>query len=94
MTKNEIFKAAGKNDIDTIEKYLKEGGDPNIQDKDGWGLLYKAITLNQLDIAKLLLEYGGNLTIKDKKGKTPLDYSPKFKEELAKNYLGNLGKLL
>jgi ankyrin repeat protein len=46
------------------------------------------------DLIFLLLTYGGDLTIKDKNGKTPIDYSPKFKKELAKNYLGDLSKLI
>ena len=179
MDNKEIFDAIYDNDVNTIKRYLENGGDPNIKDNDDYSLLkylildskidekmyniikllleyrfnpnivdkdnetilfmlltYRAYTNYTYKITKLLLEYGadpniksiyrnsGNtaiyeifntyeqnpskelkelillllkygadLTIKDKDGKTPLDMSPKFKQELTKIYIGNLGKL-
>lgn len=52
---------------------LKNGGDPNKQDRYLETALHQATRYNYSVIAKLLLDYGANLNLKNAAGQTPLE---------------------
>jgi ankyrin repeat protein len=61
-------------DLDTIESFIKDGLNINLQDINGSTALMYVIE-NNTNIAKLLIENGADINIMDKFGKTALIYA-------------------
>jgi uncharacterized protein len=60
-----IHVAAAIGDTETIDRYLKAGGDPNVRLGRGYGCppLYAAAAHDRLDVAKLLIEAGATIDL-------------------------------
>ena len=58
-----FVRAAGLGDMKAVQRYLKEGLDPNVKSRLGSTPLIAAAAGGQLEIVKLLLEKGGDLNI-------------------------------
>jgi ankyrin repeat protein len=60
-----IHVAAAIGDLQTVERYLKTGGDPNIRLGTGYGCppLFIAAAHDRIEIAKLLIESGAELNL-------------------------------
>lgn len=59
-------------DLSSIKKYIKNGGDINIQDSYGETLLIKAAHCHNIDLINLLIKSGADLNIQDNDGETAL----------------------
>lgn len=57
-----------------LDRYLKQGGDVNVIDKDGYSALQRAIIAKKEAAAKMLLREGADVTICDKDGASLLHY--------------------
>ena len=68
----ELFEAVKNGDIEHVERLLKAGADPNIQNEDGVTPLHCS---NSSKITQFLREARADPHIKDKYGVTPLHYS-------------------
>ena len=64
----DIFKAVKSGDIETVKKYIENGGDANAKDISGCTPLHNC---NNSEIAKLLLEHGADVNAKNNDGQTP-----------------------
>lgn len=67
---HELFKAAKKNDIQTLKILLDRGVNINIKDKNGMTPLMWATYYCHFNIVELLLENGANVNLKNNFGET------------------------
>jgi ankyrin repeat protein len=67
-----VFLAASKGFDEIAGMLLKNGANPNIQDKSGSTPLHRASAKGFVGIGRLLLSHGGNLEIQDIEGYTPM----------------------
>ena len=69
-----------------VERLLRHGGDPNLQDCTGATALHRiAAGHGQVELAKLLLNAGANVSIRDRQHRTPLYIATiKAQTELAR----------
>lgn len=73
MDKNKIFAWAYSGKLNEIEKYLEQGGNPNLKYPPEISLLYLATSTKNPDFISLLLKHGANPDIKSSEfGFTPL----------------------
>jgi len=69
---NEFIIAAAEDNIERVNKYLKEGLDVNSKGDYGVTALYLASEHNHIDMVRLLLDAGADINAKDNKNWTPL----------------------
>lgn len=62
-------------DLETVKKFLEDGGDPNIVNEDNRTLLIKAVLLGRGSIAELLIQKDANPNLEDKFNRTALYYA-------------------
>jgi ankyrin repeat protein/8-oxo-dGTP pyrophosphatase MutT (NUDIX family) len=79
ISSNTFMLCAGLDDTDMMETYLKQGGNINYQDEDGYTALMLAARWSRLDSIRFLIKNGADATIKNSKGMTALDYAKKEK---------------
>jgi len=63
-----MHRAVEKNMLDIVEMFIQCGGDPTIQNKNGFTLLHVAAKFGYLDMCKLLVTKGVDPNIRDKYG--------------------------
>lgn len=73
----EAFSAIYQNDINTLQKLLEDGLEPNLTGVENYegGLLNTACNSNSLEIVKLLLAKGADVNLKGHGDYTPLMYA-------------------
>ncbi|MEB3150355.1 MAG: ankyrin repeat domain-containing protein [Sphaerospermopsis sp.] len=84
MSNIDIFKAIRENDLDSVARYIKEGGDLNVRDDRGHTALMEATFRGMYKYIKLL-ESGADVNLKD-------NYADKiFKKlnKIFKNHFNN-----
>jgi ankyrin repeat protein len=64
------FDEACKN-VENKKLYLKQGGDINFKDANGWTLLHHAVYNDSIEDVKILIENGANQFVRNKHGKVP-----------------------
>eukprot|EP00794_Sanderia_malayensis_P018886 gene18886-20788_t len=67
-----LIEAAARNDAEEVEKLLKEGISPDLQNQDGLSALHQAVIEDCDDVVHVLVEGGASLNIKDADLWTPL----------------------
>ncbi|GAA3455376.1 ankyrin repeat domain-containing protein [Dactylosporangium matsuzakiense] len=55
-----VFTAARAGDLDTLARYLRGGGDPDLRDLQGWTLLCAAAVRGRADAVRMLLDAGAD----------------------------------
>jgi hypothetical protein len=60
---------------DEVKRYLAEGGNTNLRDKNGFSLLQQLSTFGDAELVKLALAHGANSNSENWSGMTPLDYA-------------------
>ncbi len=73
---------AGK--IDILKNYIKNGGDVNVQEGDGWSALHYAAMKGNIEIVKFLLANGADKSLKTKSGITALSLARGKHPEIEK----------
>jgi len=71
---NKLFSLVEKGNITYLQKFLKQGGDPDQLNKIGQPLLVKAAAHDQFIMATELLRAGANVNLPDTIGMSPLMY--------------------
>ena len=72
---NNLIELIRKNDIEGIKKFISEGGDINLQDKDGETGLICAVYWLHVEIVKLLLQAGARQDLRGYRNKTALEFA-------------------
>ena len=73
-----LHEAVEKEDIETLQKYLKNGASPDIRTRGfGYTPLYKAVEAGNLEMVKILFQFNANKEIVSKTGKNPYDIAIK-----------------
>lgn len=72
--KNNLFKAAIKDDVNFIQNYSQKMLNMNVQDDDGNTALMIAAAKDNLDVIKELLSNGADVTVQNDDGKTAYDF--------------------
>lgn len=68
-----IVTSVAENEVAAVQRYLEEGGDPNMKTRDGKPLLFIASgPKGGEDVAKLLLDAGADPNAATEDGRTPL----------------------
>jgi len=74
--KNNSYLLIQLNDIEGVKKFIADGGDVNMQDKNGWtALMFRSwyiFSPMNFKIVKILIKAGAKLDIQDKSGDTAL----------------------
>ncbi len=60
----EFFFALSRNKIEDVKGYLKQGFDPNYQNKEGWTMLMYAVCYGLEKIIESLLKFGADVSLK------------------------------
>jgi uncharacterized protein len=76
--KEDLINAVVSGDFKKVEGFLKEGHDPNTQDRFGNTLLHKALDKENLEMIKLLLFHGSNPDIKNDRGDSVLHQGVRY----------------
>ncbi len=63
------------NNMEKVEKLLKQNCDINVTDRFGDTALHEAARLDYTESANLLLTYGANINLQNNRGNTPLHYA-------------------
>ncbi|MDF2964957.1 MAG: ankyrin repeat-containing protein [Rickettsiaceae bacterium] len=63
---HDFIKAAKEGNLATVQYYISQNIDIDINDEDGWTALMFAARKGHLDIVKVLIEYGGDINKADK----------------------------
>jgi ankyrin repeat protein len=74
-TKDAMVEAAGKNDLASLNHFLKNGISPNATFRDGYSALMAACQGGALEAALILLRNGADPNLGDSIGRTPLSYA-------------------
>lgn len=69
---NPVFDAIRQGNVSEVQKYLSEGGDPQVSTGRGYSLLMLAGYNDQPEVARLLLDAGANPDTADRGGNTVL----------------------
>ncbi|MCL1469256.1 ankyrin repeat domain-containing protein [Argonema antarcticum] len=72
LTPTSVYEAVYKGDVDTVRRYLEQGGNVNAKNKYGNTLLLWAAQNNRKDVAELLIAKGADVNAKNKDGNTLL----------------------
>eukprot|EP01112_Ceratiomyxa_fruticulosa_P014304 TRINITY_DN4086_c0_g1_i6.p1 TRINITY_DN4086_c0_g1~~TRINITY_DN4086_c0_g1_i6.p1 ORF type:complete len:260 (-),score=56.31 TRINITY_DN4086_c0_g1_i6:91-870(-) len=73
MNEEEIFEAAGNNDVKRLREFLDNGVDMNITDLEkGWTPLHAAASRGSKETMELLVSRGCDVNAQDNRGSTPL----------------------
>ncbi len=72
---NELFSSVEENDCTKVNKYLKEGCDPNITNSKGWSPLMIAAYNGNIQLCDALLKAGADLNMTNQNGTSPLMYA-------------------
>lgn len=84
---NEFYFALSNNKTDKVKNYLKQGFNPNYQDKEGWTMLLFATYHGLEKITEYLLEFGASVLIKSKEGIDALQLAKKNHQTFLLPYL-------
>jgi len=71
----QLFKAADLNNIDEVERLLRNGADVNAANSKGTTALILAANNGHVDCLKVLLKHGADVNVADNDGATPFIYS-------------------
>ena len=74
-----IHDAAKDRKIKVVKQHLTAGADVNASNPRGWFPLHNVGRGGHKEIAELLLSNGADVNVKKDDGRTPLDFSIKFK---------------
>lgn len=77
-SKVDIYKLISNDDIDGLEKHLKNKGNPNQLDEYGQTPIFRVIlnkSTNQFEMLKCLLKHGADINYKRDDGTTPIFYA-------------------
>jgi len=73
LTPTSVYEAVYKGDVDTVRRYLEQGGNVNAKyGFDGNTPLQRAAQNNNKDMVEMLIAKGADVNAKDKDGNTPL----------------------
>lgn len=67
-----LFEAIHNDSLAFVIRYLKGGGDPNLQNEMGSSLLHEAVYAGSLEMIRQLLRYGAEVNTVDAFGNTPM----------------------
>jgi ankyrin repeat protein len=76
--------------VQDVEYFLKQGGNVNAKDEDGYTLLHCAAEEGNLAVAKFLVSKGANAKAKNNDGATPLDLAKECDNKEVMQYLSRL----
>ena len=74
----DILAQALRGNFDNVEDYLKNNGNPNIQDEEGLPLLLVFVLWNSTEMAQLLIENGADVKLQGNYGWSPLHLAARF----------------
>jgi ankyrin repeat protein len=80
----DFFNAITENEI---ERLIKQGSSPDIQNLKGDTLLHKLVAYRKIDAINKLLELGGNTNIRNNNGQTPFHYVKNIENDINLNII-------
>ncbi len=72
MKWEDLYRLIKRQNKQEVLKYLENGGDPNLQNKNGSTLIEAACMYGQKEIIAILVDQGGDINLKDNHGVTAL----------------------
>ncbi|MEO1450896.1 MAG: ankyrin repeat domain-containing protein, partial [Bacteroidota bacterium] len=78
-----VFDAIYDSDLSRLERYLAQGGDPNLIDGQGSSLLHTAVCCGEGEMVLLLLKAGASVRAIDAFGNSPLHIASMFGQKQA-----------
>lgn len=73
-----VFDLIEKNDVEGVHKWILNGGNPNITNKNGWSPLIVACYKGKKNVVEILINMGANPTQSNQNGTTPLMYAKEY----------------
>ncbi len=86
-----LFEAIQDNSLAFVVRYLKGGGDPNLQNETGSSLLHEAVYAGSIEMIRMLLRFGAQVNTVDAFGNTPMHVASIYGRQDAAYWLLQYG---